>query len=98
MGEKAHGTAWKGRTAMGGITGLFRDRKVELPAGTLARMTKAVHHRGPADAGMIFLSPTSTGAWHLCSTDNAQWQLALSARRLSILDVGQAGHMPMGYQ
>ncbi|HZO76371.1 MAG TPA: asparagine synthase (glutamine-hydrolyzing), partial [Ktedonobacteraceae bacterium] len=83
---------------MCGITALFRDLKVELPPGTLARMTKAVHHRGPDDAGMIFLSPTSTGAWHLCSTDNAQWQLALSARRLSILDVGQAGHMPMGYQ
>src|SRR5579883_1043113 len=96
--EEANGTKWKGRTAMCGITALFRELWVELPPGTVARMTEAVHHRGPDDAGMILLSPTPPGAWQPCSVDEPQWRLALGARRLSILDVSQAGHMPMGYQ
>ncbi len=83
---------------MCGITALFRELWVELPPGTVARMTEAVHHRGPDDAGMILLSPTPPGAWQPCSVDEPQWRLALGARRLSILDVSQAGHMPMGYQ
>jgi len=46
----------------------------------LERMTRIMHHRGPDDEG-IFISP---GAG-----------IALGNRRLSIIDLSEAGHMPM---
>lgn len=50
------------------------------PAATLARMTDAIIHRGPDDAG----------AW--C---DAEAGIALGFRRLSILDLSPLGHQPM---
>ncbi|HEU5227119.1 MAG TPA: asparagine synthase (glutamine-hydrolyzing) [Ktedonobacteraceae bacterium] len=83
---------------MCGITALLRNLTLELPPGTVARMTEEIRHRGPDDEGEIFLSKTSTGDWQCCAEDDIQWRLALGVRRLSIMDLSQAGHMPMIYQ
>ena len=83
---------------MCGVTALLRNLTLELPPGTVARMTEEIRHRGPDDEGEIFLSPTTTGEWQRCGENDAQWRLALGARRLSIMDLSQAGHMPMVYQ
>lgn len=50
---------------------------------TLARMTDALAHRGPDDRGL----------WQTVSADGG-W-VGLGSRRLSILDLSPAGHMPM---
>lgn len=52
-------------------------------AAILARMTDVQRHRGPDDSGILeFTSPD--GTW-----------VGLGSRRLSILDLSAAGHMPM---
>ncbi len=50
---------------------------------TLSRMTDVQAHRGPDDRG-IFETRTADGQW-----------LGLGSRRLAILDLSPAGHMPM---
>lgn len=68
---------------MCGIAGII-DKHGQLPADALraamARMTDAIAHRGPDDAG-IWISPDQ--------------RVALGHRRLSVIDVSQAGHQPM---
>ncbi len=49
----------------------------------LARMTEIQRHRGPDDGG-VWDTSLSDGTW-----------LGLGARRLAILDLSSAGHMPM---
>src|SRR5579885_2670784 len=83
---------------MCGITALLRNLVADVPPGTVARMVEKVRHRGPDDEGITFLSTTAAGDWQTCSEDDAQWQLAMGSRRLSIVDLSQAGHMPMAYQ
>lgn len=51
--------------------------------GTLDRMTDILSHRGPDDRGI----------W-VGSSANGQW-IGLGSRRLAILDLSPAGHMPM---
>jgi len=50
---------------------------------TLARMNEAQHHRGPDDGG-TWTHTTPSGDW-----------VGLGSRRLAILDLSPAGHMPM---
>ena len=50
----------------------------------LWRMTRALAHRGPDDEGVYLSSPGPDGR-----------RAGLGARRLSILDLSAAGHMPM---
>ena len=52
--------------------------------GTLARMTGRLIHRGPDDGG----------EWHTTLPDGRF--IGLGNRRLSIIDLSSAGHMPMG--
>jgi asparagine synthase (glutamine-hydrolysing) len=49
----------------------------------LAHMTEILHHRGPDDGGL----------WERCFPDGTY--IGLGSRRLSILDLSPAGHMPM---
>src|SRR5262249_52763319 len=49
----------------------------------LRRMTALQHHRGPDDGG----------TWQTVSPDGLR--VGLGSRRLSILDLSSAGHMPM---
>lgn len=68
---------------MCGIAGLW-DRRHMLASGTLAatatQMATAIAHRGPDDSGL----------WH-----DAEQGIALSHRRLSIIDLSPLGHQPM---
>lgn len=50
---------------------------------TLSRMTDMVVHRGPDDRG-VFEATASDGSW-----------IGLGCRRLAIVDLSPAGHMPM---
>ena len=64
---------------MCGIAGIFSpDGRVS--AQTVERMTDALRHRGPDDAGIEVI---------------ADGRLALGHRRLSILDLSPLGHQPM---
>lgn len=65
-----------------GIVGFFAPGGMpeEAARGTLERMSKALHHRGPDDAG----------TWV-----NGAVGVALGHRRLSVVDLSSAGHQPM---
>jgi len=51
---------------------------------TLARMNDTLAHRGPDDSGTYLSAPLSDGC-----------RVGLGSRRLAILDLSPAGHMPM---
>ncbi|MDB5099453.1 MAG: hypothetical protein JWM80_3874, partial [Cyanobacteria bacterium RYN_339] len=78
---------------MCGIAGLIRADRHGVSA-TLARMSEAIQHRGPDDLGYFLAAP---GASHLGrqAPDDAGWRLGLAHRRLSILDLSEAGWQPM---
>lgn len=66
---------------MCGVVGFWLGRALsQAPLEVLGRMTKAVSHRGPDDAGLWFDSTTGVGLGH---------------RRLSVIDLSPLGHQPM---
>ncbi|HZF67021.1 MAG TPA: asparagine synthase (glutamine-hydrolyzing) [Gemmatirosa sp.] len=67
---------------MCGIGGLIGPRVAELDAAAVERLIGAQRHRGPDDEGIERI-PTRAG---VC---------CLASRRLAILDLSPAGHMPM---
>ena len=83
---------------MCGVTGLLRDPVSTLSTAIIAKMVETVRHRGPDDGGIQFLTTNDAGGWRPCSASTADWRIALGTRRLSILDVSDAGHMPMSYR
>jgi len=69
---------------MCGIAGFIDFRKAS-DAGILRKMTDALHHRGPDDAGYeVYEAPTA--------------QVGFGQRRLSILDLSPLGHQPMHFE
>lgn len=85
---------------MCGITALFRALSVDIAVETIEKMNANIRHRGPDDGGSVFFSTDSDQSerWQASLHPSAQWRAALGARRLSIQDVSDAGHMPMSYQ
>src|SRR6266446_2921526 len=83
---------------MCGIVGILKNSIVDISPDIVAKMTAEVSHRGPDDEGVLFLSAPSTGNWQPSSQPVAGWRVALGSRRLSILDLSDAGHMPMVYR
>ncbi len=83
---------------MCGIAGLLKSSGVYIPQNVLKKMTTDIGHRGPDDEGTVFLSSSSSDTNLLCSETDADWTVALGSRRLSILDISPAGHMPMAYK
>jgi asparagine synthase (glutamine-hydrolysing) len=66
---------------MCGISGILAfDDRLEIDEPTVTRMTDALRHRGPDDAGTWVRS---------------DHRVALGHRRLSIIDLSSAGHQPM---
>ena len=67
---------------MCGLAGLFLDTEINAPSVQCiaGRMASALQHRGPDDHG----------TW-----SDQQAGIALSFRRLAILDLSEAGHQPM---
>ena len=83
---------------MCGIVGILRNESIDILQGTVRKMTADVSHRGPDDEGIVFLSVSSRGDLQPCCETDDKWKVALGSRRLSILDLSSAGHMPMVYQ
>jgi asparagine synthase (glutamine-hydrolysing) len=83
---------------MCGIVGILRNESIDILQGTVRKMTADVSHRGPDDEGIVFLSVSSRGDLQPCCETDDTWRVALGSRRLSILDLSSAGHMPMVYQ
>ena len=67
---------------MCGIAGIHADLSRERIGAHIARMERALVHRGPDDGGIEILR-THTGS------------LALTARRLAVQDLSSSGHQPM---
>lgn len=88
---------------MCGIAGLIFDELDPRGGEWIARMTQAMHHRGPDDGGAVVFglngSPVMAKALGPAS-DPVNWgylpcHVALGARRLAIQDLSAAGHQPM---
>jgi asparagine synthase (glutamine-hydrolysing) len=88
---------------MCGIAGIFNG-KGNVSAGEVRNMLAAISHRGPDDRGIgCFNTLGNTGAWiQMPGQEDALpdrgFDLALGHVRLSILDLSEAGHQPMGTQ
>jgi asparagine synthase (glutamine-hydrolysing) len=67
---------------MCGIAGIYHLNNEPVDINTLKRFTDSMSHRGPDDAGYELLNNGSLGLGH---------------RRLSILDLSEAGTQPMSY-
>jgi asparagine synthase (glutamine-hydrolysing) len=72
---------------MCGIVAIVRLGGTPVPEETLGNMTDLVAHRGPDGSGTEYLS-----------LEPGPWRVALGHRRLSILDLSEAGRQPMVYR
>lgn len=83
---------------MCGIAGLFDLTGCPIAPNVLAAMNAAMFHRGP-DAGGLMVLSTADGAWQMDERAAAgmQGNLGFAHRRLSILDLSDAGRQPMSY-
>lgn len=93
---------------MCGISGIW-DSRSQL--SSIVGMNQIQRHRGPDDEGYLFIN-TAEGYWRAASGTDTQsgvnlvphqtvnfdkFDLAMGSRRLAILDLSPAGHMPMSY-
>jgi asparagine synthase (glutamine-hydrolysing) len=70
---------------MCGIAGVWlRGERAESAMEAVERASAALQHRGPDDRGMIEVVPVKSGS-----------SIVLGHRRLSIIDLSEAGHQPM---
>src|SRR5579863_6378988 len=82
---------------MCGLVGILKNPSLNILLVIVEKMTADVTHRGPDDGGIVFLSDAPAGSWSSSSHGEDRWTVALGSRRLSILDLSSAGHMPMIY-
>jgi asparagine synthase (glutamine-hydrolysing) len=79
---------------MCGIAGFFDAREPATPA-RLRAMTDRLVHRGPNAEGLVLFDTRSGTTWTDAGASRAHFDLALGHRRLSILDLSDAGLQPM---
>ncbi|MEZ4731864.1 MAG: asparagine synthase (glutamine-hydrolyzing) [Caldilineaceae bacterium] len=91
---------------MCGICGIYDSHSTLAPIG---RMNSVQRHRGPDDEGYLFIhtqrnawqlaggaeTPAAVGLAPLSQVATDHYDLVLASRRLAILDLSPAGHMPM---
>ena len=84
---------------MCGIAGFLTTRPQAVQLSDLQRMTQSLAHRGPNDEGYMWADrsgqvSTAPGATRF-PDEPGSWEIGLGHRRLSIIDLSQAGHQPM---
>jgi asparagine synthase (glutamine-hydrolysing) len=82
---------------MCGLCGVFNLDGAPVPPGVVQAMNAELAHRGPDDAGEIFIN-ARTGEWTDSSRSRVEgdgYDVGLANRRLAILDLSPAGHQPM---
>jgi asparagine synthase (glutamine-hydrolysing) len=82
---------------MCGIAAIFKATDVPCEGAVVEAMRDEVLYRGPDDAGSAFFK-RQNGNWLAVDGRGSDWQVGLGHRRLSILDLSQAGHQPMCYE
>jgi asparagine synthase (glutamine-hydrolysing) len=83
---------------MCGIAGLIRFSDREVKADVIEEMTAAVAHRGPDGSGVDYYRDSPDGIAVCDSGATTSWRVALGHRRLSIIDLSEAGRQPMSYR
>ncbi len=83
---------------MCGIAALICATSPSIDPGVIERMTKTVRHRGPDGHGVALLHLDPTGVREVSPSSGQSWQVALGHRRLSIIDLSDAGRQPMSYR
>ena len=78
---------------MCGIGVVIRQPSSRCSAADFKRMIESVAHRGPDGEGTYHFALDARGLVEVDPTDG--WQIALGHRRLSILDLSDAGKQPM---
>ncbi len=90
---------------MCGIAGIINFDNSPVDAMVLKRMTAVISHRGPDDEGHVLLKSKNEGSIsnpieyrntnELIDLKNHGYNVGLGFRRLSIIDISDAGHQPM---
>src|SRR5262245_20395059 len=80
---------------MCGFVVLYKMSATRFDARLLQTMTHSLAHRGPDDYGFCFVGPGMTEVWQ----QDFSWYtnapgVAMGHRRLSIIDLSEAGHQP----
>ena len=79
---------------MCGIAG-FLDAREPATASRVRAMTDQLQHRGPNAEGLLLVDTRTGATWTDAGAKDARFDLALGHRRLSILDLSDAGLQPM---
>lgn len=93
---------------MCGITG-YLDLELGVDIATLEKMNTIIQHRGPDDEGYSLFTNSQIQHYHgddsvlsyekhILEEDGKGFFLGFGHRRLSILDISEAGHQPMTYE
>src|SRR5688572_3515106 len=80
---------------MCGIAAVVRSAERDVAPEVIGAMTREVAHRGPDGEGTVLLGEGAGGLAELPNADHRRWRIALGHRRLSILDLSDAGRQPM---
>jgi len=80
---------------MCGISGIIS--KNEIRASVIKKMNDEISHRGPDDEGFLLINCDLDVDLPKYSSAEGQVKLAFGHRRLSIIDLSDAGHQPMSY-
>jgi asparagine synthase (glutamine-hydrolysing) len=79
---------------MCGIAVILKRPEIDCPLDTVRRFVEEVAHRGPDGSGLIGLGAAGTSR----EPEWMAWTVGMGHRRLSIIDLSEAGAQPMSYR